>query len=64
MKKITCLFLSMLLLGLFTACEDPISDLPTNTGESETTTETTTKATETSESTTETDENDGWTNIY
>ena len=64
MKKIICLFLSMLLLGLFTACEDPISYLPTNTGESETTTETTTEVTETSETTTETDENDGWTNIY
>ena len=64
MKKIICLFLSMLLLGLFTACEDLISDLPTNTGESETTTETTTEATETSETTIETDENDGWTNIY
>lgn len=60
MKKIICLFLSMLLLGLFTACEDPISDLPTNTDESETTTETT----DPSETTSETDENDGWTNIY
>ena len=60
MKKIICLFLSMLLLGLFTSCEDPISDLPTNTDESETTTETT----DPSETTSETDENDGWTNIY
>ena len=60
MKKIICLFLSMLLLGLFTACENPISDLPTNTDESETTTETT----DPSETTSETDENDGWTNIY
>lgn len=67
MKKIICLLLCLLLVGVLAACEDPVSDLGTQRN---TESSATTDSADTQESSTETDKNsendgdDGWTNIY
>lgn len=67
MKKIICLLLCLLFVGIFSACEDPVSDLGT---EKDSESSAVTDSADTQESATETeknsenDEDDGWTNIY